>query len=65
MFVNGSERNDQSQQRTFHKCFLQSSDTFGQTISEKNLKSAKSETRIACGLSAMFVNGPGRNEQSL
>ena len=36
-FVNRSERNEQSQKRTFHKCFLQSSGTFGQTISqEKN-----------------------------
>jgi hypothetical protein len=39
MYVKGSERNEQSQQRTFHRCFLPSLSTFGQTISEgKNLK---------------------------
>ena len=39
MFAKGSERNEQSQQRTFHRCFLPSFGTFGQTVSEgKNLK---------------------------
>ena len=39
MLVNGSERNQQSQQRTFHRCFLPSFSTFGPTVSEgKNLK---------------------------
>ena len=38
IFVNGSGRNDQSQQRTFHRCFLQSFGSFGQMVSEeKNL----------------------------
>jgi hypothetical protein len=38
IFVNGSGRNDQSQQRTFHRCFLPSCGSFGQTVSEeKNL----------------------------
>ena len=37
--VNGSERNEKSQQRTFHRCFLPSFGTFDQTVSEgKNLK---------------------------
>jgi hypothetical protein len=36
MFVNGSEQHKQSQQRTFHRCFLPSFGTFGQTVSEKN-----------------------------
>ena len=35
MFVNGSERHKQSQQRTFHRCFLTSFGTFGQTVSEE------------------------------
>jgi hypothetical protein len=64
MFVKGSERNGQSQQRTFHRCFLPSFGTFGQTVSgEEFLKSAnqKQESPVA----AMFVNGSGRNEQSL
>ena len=39
MFVNRSGRNEQSQQRTFHRCFLPSFCSFGQTVSEeKNLK---------------------------
>jgi hypothetical protein len=39
MFVNGSGRNEQSQQRTFHRCFLPSFGSFSQTVSEeKNLK---------------------------
>ena len=63
MFANGSEQNEQSQQRTFHRCFLPSFGTFGQTVSEKTLKLAnqKQESPVA----AMFVIGSGRNEQSL
>ena len=38
MFVNGSGRNEQSQQRTFHRWFLPSFGSLGQTVSEeKNL----------------------------
>jgi hypothetical protein len=64
MFVNGSKRHKQSQQRTFHRCFLPSFGTFGQPVSgEEFLKSAnqKQESPVV----AMFVNGSGRNEQSL
>ena len=36
---NGSKLNEQSLQRTFHRCFLPSFGSFGQTVSEeKNLK---------------------------
>ena len=39
MFANGSGRNEQSLQRTFHRCFLPSFGSFGQAVSEeKNLK---------------------------
>jgi hypothetical protein len=39
MFVNGSGRNEQSQHRSFHRCFRPSFGSFGQTVSEvKNLK---------------------------
>ena len=39
MFVNRSGQNEQSQQRTFHRYFLPSFGSFGQTVSEeKNLK---------------------------
>jgi hypothetical protein len=35
IFVNGSGRNEQSQQRTFHRCFLPSFGSLCQTVSEK------------------------------
>jgi hypothetical protein len=35
MFVNGSGRNEQSLQRTFHRCFLPSFCSFGQTVTEE------------------------------
>ena len=39
IFVNGSGRNEKYSQRTFHRCFLPSFGSFGQTVSEeKNLK---------------------------
>ena len=39
MFVKGSGRNEQSSQRTFHRCFLPCFGSFGKTVSEeKNFK---------------------------
>jgi hypothetical protein len=39
MFVYESGRKEQSQQRTFHSCFLPSFESLGETVSEeKNLK---------------------------
>ena len=49
MFVNGWGRNEQSQQRTFYRCFLPSFGSFGKTVSEeKNLKnqSIRSKNRL-------------------
>jgi hypothetical protein len=62
MFVNGSGQNVQSLERTAHRCFLPSFGSFGQTVSEKNLKNQpiKQESPVV----VMFVNGSGRNEQS-
>jgi hypothetical protein len=37
MFVNGSGQNDQSLQRTFHRCFLPSFGSFGQAVSEEKI----------------------------
>ena len=37
MFVNGSGRNEQSLQRTFHRCFLPSFESFGQAVSEEKI----------------------------
>ena len=38
MFVNGSEQNVQSLERTAHRCFLPSFGSFGQTVSEEKNK---------------------------
>jgi hypothetical protein len=37
IFANGSGRNAQSQQRTFHRCFLPSFCSFDQTVSEETI----------------------------
>ena len=37
MFVNGSGLNEQSIQRTFHRCFLPSFGSFGQAVSEEKI----------------------------
>ena len=38
MFVNGSEQNEHSLQRTFHRCFLPSFSSQGQGVSEEKIK---------------------------
>jgi hypothetical protein len=65
MFVNGSERNEHSLQRIFHRCFLPSFGSFGQAVSEEMtlIKSANQKHELP--MAAMFVNGLGRTEQSL
>jgi hypothetical protein len=37
MFVNESGQNEQSLQRTFHRCFLPSFGSFGQAVSEEKI----------------------------
>ena len=37
MFINGSGRNEQSSQRTFHRCFLLSFGSFSQVLSEEKI----------------------------
>ena len=37
MFVYGSKRNEQSLQRTFHRCFLSSIGSFGKAVSEEKI----------------------------
>ena len=49
MFVNGSGRNEQSLQRTCHRCFLPSFSSFGQAVSEVKI----------------FLNRPIRNNNCL
>ena len=51
MFVNGSEQNEQSLQRTFHTCFLPSFDSFGTAVSDQKRR--------------LFRNQPIRNKNCL
>ena len=52
-------------QRTFHRCFLPSFGTFGQTVSEeKNFFFKSGNKKQESPVAAMFVNGSGRNEHS-
>ena len=65
MFVNGSGENEHSLQSTAHRCFLPSFGSFGQAVlEEKNLKNHPIRNN-SLPMVAMFVNGSGRNEQSL
>ena len=50
MFLIGSERNEQSLQRTFHRCFLPSFGAFGQAVSDVKI---------------FFRNQPIRNKNCL
>ena len=65
MFVNGSGRNEQSLQKTYHRCFLPSFGSFGQAVSEEEIFFKSANQKQELPLAAMFVNGSGRNEQSL
>ena len=65
MFVNGSELNEQSLQRTFQGCFLPSFDSFGQAVSEKKIFQKSTNQKQELPVVAMFINGSGRNEQYL
>ena len=63
MFVNGSKRNEQSLQRTFHRCFLSSFISFGQVAAEEKLFQKSTNKKQELPMMAMFVNGSKRNEQ--
>ena len=66
MFVNGLVLNEQSLQRIVHRCILASVGSFGQAVSEENiffLNSTNQKQELP--VEAMFVNGSGRNGQSL
>ena len=58
MFVDGLRQNEQSLERTFHRCFLPS---FGFSEDFQKSTNQKQELPVA----AMFVNESGQNEQSL
>ena len=64
MFVNGSKRNEQFPQRTFHRCFLPSFGLFGQAMSVEDFQKLTNQKK-ELSVVAMFVNRLGQNEQSL
>ena len=45
MFVNRLEQNEQSLERTFHRCFLPSFSSFGREVSEEKIKMWKVNRR--------------------
>ena len=65
MLVNGSGRNEQSLQRTFHKCFLPSFGSFGQAVSEEKIFQKSTNQKQELPVAVMFVNGSELNEHSL
>ena len=65
MFVDGSKRNDVTKQRTPHRCFLSNISLVGQTVSENQIFSTLANQKQESHIAAMFVDGSGRNEQSL
>ena len=65
MFVNKSELNEQSLQKTFQGCFLPSFGSFGKVASEEKIFYKSTNQKQELSVAAMFVNGSGRNEQSL
>ena len=64
IFVNGLGRNEQSLQRTSHRCILPSFGSFGKAVSEEKNIQKSSNQKQKLFVVAIFVNGSGRNEQS-
>ena len=65
MFVNGSGQNEQSSERTCHKCFLPSFGSFGQVVSEEKICFKSANQKQELPMAAMIVNGSELNMQSL
>ena len=65
MLVNESGRNEQSLQRTFHRCFLPRFGSFGQAVSDKKIFQKSTNQKQKMPVAAMFVNISGRIEHSL
>ena len=65
MFANESERNAQSLQRTFHRCFLPSFGCLVKRFQRRRFFQKSTNQKQELSVAAMFVNGSQRNEQSL
>ena len=62
MLGNGSRHNEQSLQRTFHRCFLPIFSSFGLAVSEEKILKKSTNQKQELSRVAMFVNGSGQNE---
>ena len=65
IFINESERNKRSLQRTAHRCFLLGFGSFGQAVSEKKILKKSANQKQESPVATMCANRSGRNEQSL
>ena len=65
MFINGSELNVQSLQRTFQGCFLPRFDSFYKVVLEKTIFQKSANQKQKLSVVAMFVNESELNEQCL
>ena len=63
--VNGSRQDEQSIQRTFHRCFLPSFGSFGKVMSEEKIFQKSTNQKQELPVAGMSVYGSGRNNQSL
>ena len=61
-FVKRSGRNQHPQQRSFHRCFLPSFDSFGQTVSRGKESKKSANQKQESPVAAMFANRSGRDE---
>ena len=65
IFSNGSGPNETILYRTSNRCFLSNISSFGQAVSEKTTFSISANQKQESPIAAMFVDGTGRNEQSI
>ena len=65
MFVIGSDQKQQSLQRTFHICIRPRFGLFGKAVSEEMIFQKSTNQKQELPVTAMFVKGSRRNEQSL
>ena len=65
MFVNGLGINEQSLQKTFHRCFLPSFGSFWPKGFRREESKISAYQKQELHVAAMFATGSGRNEQSL
>jgi hypothetical protein len=61
MFVNESGQYEQSLWKIFYRCSLPSFGSFGQAVSEEKNFFKLTNQKQELPVSAMFVNGSGRN----